>query len=138
MIRFSRFKGSFMLSSVLIIAVLFGITYGKHGGFARSITFNGGIRFSINMPAGTGKAELEAAAHKSGLTDYTARLTSQRANQYDLELGPDVRDKYAKIIEQKEKAEKGRKDSKADAHSITSEIEKVLTSSRAFLCSPPF
>lgn len=130
MIRFSRFKGTFIMASVVLIAVLFGVTYGKHKGFARSITFNGGIRFSIMMPAGTGKADLEKAAESAGFKEVQVRVVSPRANQYDLELGPDTRDQFAKLVEklEKERPKKDLKDLKGEDHhaSITSEIEKVL------------
>ncbi len=126
MIRFSRFKGIWILLSFLLIAVLFAVTYGKHKGFARSITFNGGIRFSILMPAGSGKAELEKAAEKAGFKEVQVRVVSPRANQYDLELGPDTRDRFQKIVEKLDK-EKSKKDGKVEEHhSITGEIEKVI------------
>lgn len=106
--RFSRYRAFFIISSVILGLVLYGITIFKHHGFKKSITFDGGIRISLIMPAGKGKADLEAAAVKGGLENPIVRLTNLQANQYDLELGPDIRDRIEKSLRKEEEAERQR------------------------------
>ena len=64
--NFSKYKLPFMILSLAGIIGMLAVTFGVHKGFARSITFNGGIRLSIMMPAGQGKAEIQKAVDKAG------------------------------------------------------------------------
>ncbi len=97
--RFSRFKYLYLFISLLLATSFYGITYGYYQGFARSLTFDGGIRFSIRLPAGMGKEELLKAAEENGLTGAKVRLTNLRSNVWDLELGPQIGDKIEKQLE---------------------------------------
>ncbi|MCR9143320.1 MAG: protein translocase subunit SecF [bacterium] len=106
--NFSRFRIFFITLSVLSLVSLFSITYGKYGGFASSITFNGGIRFSILLPPGTGGDDLKKAATEAGFDRAQVRLSDLRSNKYDLELGPDVQSSISEDLrklaaEQREK-----------------------------------
>lgn len=105
--NFSKYKYLFLSISLAIILALLGTTYGYFGGFERSIAFNGGIRFSILMPAGQGRQELSQAAIKAGFKDPKTRQTDPRTNSFDLELGPDLRDKIdADLKEERQKKQK--------------------------------
>ncbi len=97
---FSKYRILFLSLSVIAFIALFGVTYGVHGGFARSVTFNGGIRLSLLLPPGMGQTELTEAAKRAGLDDPQVRQTDVLSNKYDLELGPDVREKIRAEIEQ--------------------------------------
>ena len=96
--NFSKYGLVFLAISAIGMAVLFGITYGKYGGFASSITFNGGIRFSIVLPPGMGTEDLKKAATEAGFDRAQVRLSDLRSNKYDLELGPDVQDAISKEL----------------------------------------
>ncbi len=135
--RFSKYRAHLFIFSLILGLIMFGVTYLKYGGFARSISFDGGIRFSILMPSGTGYKELETAVKKVGFDDYQIRLSNMNANQFDLELGPRSREKVDARIKEAEKREETALDRQAvekrraaglPAHSrtITGEIEREL------------
>ncbi len=96
--NFSRFRLFFLSISILSLVGLFGVTYGKYGGFASSITFNGGIRFSILLPPGAGGDDLKNAATEAGFDRAQVRLSDLRSNKYDLELGPDVQSEISEEL----------------------------------------
>jgi preprotein translocase subunit SecF len=92
-VNFSRYRTFFLIASGVTLITLYAITFLVHGGFARSIAFDGGIRFSLIMPPGSGRVELEAAVAKAGLEDFQVKAANPGANLFDLEFGPDIRDK---------------------------------------------
>jgi len=114
-----------MIVSLVTGLILFGLTFLQHGGFKRSISFNGGILFSIVMPPGTGKADLEKIITSAGFQNPTVKLTNPRTNQYDLELGPDVRDIIDDRIK-KEEAASGIPKNVSERKTVSGEIEKLL------------
>lgn len=91
-----------MIFSTILAVGLFAHTYFVEGGFARSISFDGGVRISMILSPGMTKETLENAAIQAGFKDPQVRLTNQRANQYDLELGPEVRDRLAEKLKKRE------------------------------------
>lgn len=105
---FTNYKNTFFIFSFLMIVGMFSYTFYVHDGFAKSISFNGGIRLSIVMPAGKGKADLEEAATKAGYKNFGVRLTDPRLNSFDLELGPELRDAIEKKLTKKRKEQKNR------------------------------
>ena len=110
--RFSRYKTIFMIFSLLSIIGLFTYTFMVEGGFRRSITFNGGIRFSINFPAHFDKDKVEATLVKGGFErgDFQVRLTSVATNKFDLEFGPSAEKRVADQVKaEQEKRGKGEK-----------------------------
>ena len=100
--NFSRFHTSFLIFSIIIIAVLFSIVYLYYGGFARSLSFDGGVRISLRLLPTMNKEGLQQAVTKAGFENVVIRLTEPRTNQWDLELGPEVRDQIAQEIDKKE------------------------------------
>ena len=117
--KFSSYRLLFIILSLVFGLGLYAYLFGVQKGFARSISFDGGIRISILLPQNMGKEELEAAARKAGFKDPVVRLTNIRANQFDLELGPDVRDRIKKELEALPEEEK--KD-----RNVAHEIEEIL------------
>lgn len=103
-----------MLLSLVLGIALFAYTYLKNGGFAHSITFDGGIRISILMPPGSGKTELDTALRKAGFAseEVQVRLTNLKSNKYDLEFGPAVEARLKRELGASEGALPGR-DAKA-------------------------
>ncbi len=90
--KFSRFQAFFGILSVITIISLFCITYFYYDGFSRSLSFDGGVRISLRLPPAMGKEDLQKAASNAGFQDAIIRLTNPRTNQWDIELGPQVRD----------------------------------------------
>lgn len=96
--NFSKYRILFISLSLLGLVALFGVTYGKYGGFASSITFDGGIRISILLPPGSGADDLKKAAEAAGFDRAQTRLSDLRSNKYDLELGPDVQESISEEL----------------------------------------
>ncbi|HMU82683.1 MAG TPA: protein translocase subunit SecF [Leptospiraceae bacterium] len=119
--KFSRFRAVFILGSLALGAVLFYITFFVYGGFQSSITFNGGIRFSLVLPAGLGKADLEKAALKAGVDNPQIKLSGFRTNQYDLEIGPKTKEKLEKELAALKPSEKPKGDG-----GVTAELESRI------------
>lgn len=105
-----KYKNYLILFSILGIAGSLGVTFGVHHGFARSISFNGGIRLTVMLPEGKERDFVEKAAQASGLDVPVIRLTDVRANKYDIEFGPDVRDRFQKQVDEFNRAEREKKD----------------------------
>ena len=128
--KFSRYKNLFFLISILGIIALLGITFGYYGGFERSISFNGGIRLTIQLPKNMGKEDLLKAADKAGLPGASARVVDFKRNQYDLEFGPDVRDRFreevAKFEAEQERRMAADPTLKKESRSVPGEIEKLV------------
>ena len=104
-----------MILSLIGGIALFAYTFARHGGFAHSITFDGGVRISILMPPGTGKKELDGALRKSGFgsEDVQVRLTNLKSNKFDLEFGPSVEERLKKELGGSESPRRVPKPSKA-------------------------
>lgn len=102
--NFARYRFLFLIVSVALITACFVYTYTVHGGFKQSITFDGGIRFTILMPAGQGKAELEKGFTEAGYKPDQVRLSDLRLNKYDVEIGPALRDALAAELREREEA----------------------------------
>lgn len=135
---FVKHKFVYLLFSLSGMALFFGVTYGHFGGFARSISFDGGIRLSILMPADMDRAAIEEAVRAAGLEDPVIRQTDVQENKYDIEFGPDVRDHYQAIVdrwnaEERKKFEEANKNLRDgekrpvfEERTVAGEIEKVL------------
>jgi preprotein translocase subunit SecF len=137
--KFSRFKNLFFVLSIVGIIALMGITFGYYGGFERSITFDGGIRLTIQLPEQMDREDLLQAAEEAGLPGATARVVDFKRNQFDLEFGPDVRDRIRAEIDEyeagleREAEEAEGRDAGADEEAterrdrtVAGEIEKLI------------
>ncbi|MCB1169265.1 MAG: protein translocase subunit SecF [Leptospiraceae bacterium] len=130
--KFSRFKNLFFLLSIVGMVALLGITFGYYNGFERSITFDGGIRLTIQLPKDMGREDLLKASEKAGLPGASARVVDYKRNQYDLEFGPDVRDRIRAEIEAYEKQHEattppdGEQATKRETRTVPGEIEKLV------------
>lgn len=129
--KFSKYKYLFFAFSFLLTVVFFAATYSIYGGFAHSITFDGGIRFSMLVPPEIGKDDMEKALQKTDLKDYQVRLVNLKTNQYDVEFGPSVQS----VMEEKIAAEK--KSTSVDESSgvkktVIGELEGIILRSFPF------
>lgn len=112
--KFSRLRIFSLFISFSMGLFLFGGMFFYYNGFARSISFNGGIRLGIAAPSGISRDDIESAAKKAGYKDAQVRLVNARSNYYDLDLGPDV-------LDQIKAAQKGK-----GTEFLTDEIEQKL------------
>lgn len=96
---FLKYRLFYLIFSLSAMVFLYSYTYGEYGGFAQSISFDGGIRLTVLLPADMSRDTLEKAIEKSGLEKADLRQTDARENKYDIEFGPLVRDKYQVIVD---------------------------------------
>ncbi len=121
--NFTRYQLFFNFFSIALIGIFFWITFSKFGGFATSLSFNGGVRISIDLPNEWDKKKIDIAMKKIGLEDVLVRKTDIRSNIYDFEIGPKTRDAITRelsIKDGKTSKEINLKDNKKsnDANSI--------------------
>ena len=129
--KFSKYKYLFFAVSFLLTIVFFAATYSIYGGFAHSITFDGGIRFSMLVPPEIGKEDMEKALQKTELKDYQVRLVNLKTNQYDVEFGPSVQS----VMEEKIAAEKknpSTAESTGVKKTVIGELEGIILRSFTF------
>ncbi len=88
----------FFALSFLFLFTFYGITFFYHRGFAKSITFHGGIRITLKIPAEQNKEYLDNQLKKIGFKEFTVRLVDLRENKYDIEFGPEVREQIKKEV----------------------------------------
>jgi preprotein translocase subunit SecF len=137
---FLKYRLYYLIFSLGGMALCFGLTYGYYGGFARSISFDGGIRLSIIFPPDMTREQIEAAVRASGLENPTIRQTDVKENKYDIEFGPDVRDRFQAMVDQSNAEERKRFEAELKARppaegekrpvfaekTVSGEIEKIL------------
>lgn len=137
---FVKYRRYYLIFSLSGMALFFGATFGHFGGFARSISFDGGIRLSVVLPVDMSRDGVEAALKASGLENPVIRQTDVKENKYDIEFGPDVRDHFQTIVdksnaEERKKFEEelknkpvleGQKRPIFVERTVAGEIEKVL------------
>ncbi|BDA78420.1 protein-export membrane protein SecF [Leptospira kobayashii] len=83
---FIKYKAiSISLSTILIIAG-FAVTFGKYGGFAHSLDFDGGLRSVIELPVGKGRPDLESFFKKSEIEAVIILLEKDK-NIYQMDIG---------------------------------------------------
>ena len=129
--KFSKYKYLFFACSFLLTVVFFVVTFSIYGGFAHSITFDGGIRFSMLVPPEIGKVDMEKALQKTELKDYQIRLVNLKTNQYDVEFGPSMQS----VMEEKIAAEKkssSADDLSGDKKTVIGELEAIILRSFPF------
>lgn len=124
--RFSKFKGVFLIISLVIGIGMFFVTFAVFDGFRASITFNGGVRLSIVLPEEMDGSNLEQAAVDAGLENPSVRSSNPRINQFDLEFGPNVRDRIDEEIKAWERENPGIAGERREERSIPGEIEKLI------------
>lgn len=98
-----EYRKYFFFLSFLLAIVFYAITYGYYKGFARSITFDGGIRITLKMPQDKQKDFIDSKIKELGFKEFTVRLVDLKENKYDIEFGPEVREEIKKQIQDDKK-----------------------------------
>ncbi|MFN3603180.1 MAG: protein translocase subunit SecF [Leptonema sp. (in: bacteria)] len=102
----------FLMFSLLLVVLFYSITFGYYKGFAKSITFDGGIRITLILPKEKEKKFIETKLKESGFKEFIVRLVDPKENKYDIEFGPEVREEIRKQVK--------------DDKKITEELEKRI------------
>lgn len=98
-----EYRKFFFLLSFLLVILFYGVTFGYYKGFAKSITFDGGIRITLKMPQDKQKNYIDSKIKELGFKEFTVRLVDLKENKYDIEFGPDVREEIKKQIQDDKK-----------------------------------
>ena len=92
--NFTRYQLFFNLFSIFLIASFFFVTFYKYHGFASSLSFNGGVRVSINLPSTDfDKNKIDNSMKSIGFEDVIVRKADIYTNIYDFEIGPKIKEK---------------------------------------------
>ena len=92
--NFTRYQVFFNLFSIFLIVSFFFVTFYKYHGFASSLSFNGGVRVSINLPsADFDKNKIDSSMKSIGFEDVIVRKADIYSNIYDFEIGPKIKER---------------------------------------------
>ncbi|MCG6145266.1 protein translocase subunit SecF [Leptospira bandrabouensis] len=85
-INFTKYKYFTLSFSFLAIVLGFAITFGKYGGFAHSLDFNGGLRTVVELPADKTRSDLEGYFQSKNIEAVVILLEKEK-NIYQLDIG---------------------------------------------------
>lgn len=93
MFDFVKFKYTTISLSLVCIIIGFGITFGVHGGFAKSLDFNGGIRTTIQFDDSTNRESLNEYFSKREIEAVLIELDKEK-NIWQIDTGLSVLDEF--------------------------------------------
>lgn len=86
MFDFIKYKYISITFSAILIAVGFGVTFGKYGGFATSLDFDGGLRAVVEFPETVERKNLEEYFSTKNL-EAVLVLMDKDKNDYQIDIG---------------------------------------------------
>ena len=86
MFDFIKYKYVSITFSAILIAVGFGVTFGKYGGFATSLDFDGGLRAVVEFPENVERKNLEEYFSTKNL-EAVLVLMDKDKNDYQIDIG---------------------------------------------------
>ncbi|PJZ76717.1 protein translocase subunit SecF [Leptospira neocaledonica] len=86
MFDFIKYKYVSITFSTILIAVGFGVTFGKYGGFATSLDFDGGLRAVVEFPENVERKNLEEYFSSKNL-EAVLVLMDKDKNDYQIDIG---------------------------------------------------
>ncbi|PJZ70360.1 protein translocase subunit SecF [Leptospira perolatii] len=86
MFDFIKYKYVSISVSILLIILGFSVTYGKYGGFATSLDFDGGLRTVIDFEDSVDRSKLEEYFSSKGL-EAVLVLMDKEKNHYQIDIG---------------------------------------------------
>ncbi|GBF49518.1 preprotein translocase subunit SecF [Leptospira ryugenii] len=99
-LNYTKYKYFTITLSFLLILLGFVFTFVRHGGFAHSLDFDGGLRTVVELPTGKSRSDLESY-FKSSNIEAVIILLEKEKNMYQLDIGlgsiPIIEDLYSKI-----------------------------------------
>ncbi|EKJ85449.1 preprotein translocase subunit SecF [Leptospira meyeri] len=85
-INFTKYKYFTLSFSFLAIVFGFAVTFGKYGGFAHSLDFNGGLRTVVELPADKTRSDLDGYFQSKNIEAVVILLEKEK-NIYQLDIG---------------------------------------------------
>lgn len=86
MFDFIKYKYISITFSSILILVGFGVTFGKYGGFATSLDFDGGLRAVVEFPENVERKNLEEYFSSKNL-EAVLVLMDKDKNDYQIDIG---------------------------------------------------
>ncbi|MEI7011963.1 protein translocase subunit SecF [Leptospira licerasiae] len=86
MFDFIKYKYISITFSAILIIVGFGVTFGKYGGFATSLDFDGGLRAVVEFPENVERKNLEEYFSSKNL-EAVLVLMDKDKNDYQIDIG---------------------------------------------------
>ncbi|TGK00906.1 protein translocase subunit SecF [Leptospira semungkisensis] len=86
MFDFIKYKYVSITFSAILILIGFGVTFGKYGGFATSLDFDGGLRAVVEFPATVERKNLEEYFSSKNL-EAVLVLMDKDKNDYQIDIG---------------------------------------------------
>ncbi|TGK05285.1 protein translocase subunit SecF [Leptospira langatensis] len=86
MFDFIKYKYISITFSTILIIIGFGVTFGKYGGFATSLDFDGGLRAVVEFPATVERKNLEEYFSSKNL-EAVLVLMDKDKNDYQIDIG---------------------------------------------------
>lgn len=100
MFDFIKYKYVSITFSTVLIAVGFGVTFGKYGGFATSLDFDGGLRAVVEFPENVERKNLEEYFSSKNL-EAVLVLMDKDKNDYQIDIGLGSVDQIKELYLQK-------------------------------------
>ncbi|GBF38075.1 protein translocase subunit SecF [Leptospira johnsonii] len=86
MFDFIKYKYISITFSTILIVIGFGVTFGKYGGFATSLDFDGGLRAVVEFPENVERKTLEEYFSSKNL-EAVLVLMDKDKNDYQIDIG---------------------------------------------------
>ncbi|TGK43567.1 protein translocase subunit SecF [Leptospira andrefontaineae] len=100
MFDFIKYKYVSISFSLILIAIGFGVTFGKYGGFATSLDFDGGLRAVVEFPKNVERKNLEEYFSSKNL-EAVLVLMDKDKNDYQIDIGLGSVDQIKELYLQK-------------------------------------
>lgn len=95
MIRFSKARYFSLTGSLIAIIALYVLTFEEHGGFARSMDFDGGVQLEVEFSKGVEAGQVRDffSSLKPPIDGTVTRFTDSQRNIYKIEAGAGIIEK---------------------------------------------
>ncbi|EQA36845.1 export membrane protein SecF [Leptospira inadai serovar Lyme str. 10] len=100
MFDFIKYKYVSIVVSTILILVGFGVTFGKYGGFATSLDFDGGLRTVVEFDKSVERKTLEEYFSSKGLEAVLVHMDKEK-NHYQIDIGLGSADRIKELYQQK-------------------------------------
>ncbi|EQA47210.1 export membrane protein SecF [Leptospira broomii serovar Hurstbridge str. 5399] len=100
MFDFIKYKYVSIVVSTILIIIGFGVTFGKYGGFATSLDFDGGLRTVVEFDKSVERKTLEEYFSSKGLEAVLVHMDKEK-NHYQIDIGLGSADRIKELYLQK-------------------------------------
>ncbi|EPG74957.1 export membrane protein SecF [Leptospira fainei serovar Hurstbridge str. BUT 6] len=103
MFDFIKYKYVSITVSTILIIIGFGVTFGKYGGFATSLDFDGGLRTVVEFNKSVERKTLEEYFSAKGLEAVLVHMDKEK-NHYQIDIGLGSADRIKELYLQRKGA----------------------------------